>query len=317
MITDEEEKQMTQQELARQQSGCVSFKRFQSLKLPCLSRTYGASKATDHTYKNIQISRDPEHFVIFQYTFQGMGELLINGERHKVPSGKAFLLLVPSASIYFQSPETDLYHFIYITLWGDLALEIARKIIMKCGMVLTFRPDSQALEMLCEHFNQLVSSSSSGDIYEEAAFSYAFLLTILKEQENNLLEDKNDMPVRLKNVLTYIDQNLADPTLDCRRLASVAQISIFYLNQLFKRYLFTPPQKYLQAKRLSHAAKLLESDYDLPLKIIIAQCGFFYESHFCYLFKKTYGVSPGEYRKQFLYSETYVAERPCRETPSM
>lgn len=293
---------MTQQELARQQSGDVSFRHFQSMKLPYQSRSYGAQKVTEHNYRNVQISRNPEKFVIFQYTFQGMGELLIDGERCKIPEGKAFLLLVPSASIYVQSPDADLYHFIYVSLMGDMVMEIAQEIIRKCGMILTIRPDSQALEMLCEHFNHVMASPSEGDVYEEAAFSYKFLLTLLKEQGDNERESKVEMPTRLKKVLEYIDENLANPELDLSRLASVAQLSVFYFTRLFKKYLFTPPQKYLQARRLSYAAQLLESNYTLPLKSIIEQCGFFNESHFCYLFRKTYGRSPGEYRKQFKYT---------------
>lgn len=295
---------MTQQELARQQSGDVSFRHFKNLKLPCLSRSYGAQKVTGHNYKFVQISRNPEKFVIFQYTFQGEGELLINGERNKVPAGKAFLLLVPSNSVYVQSPDASLYHFIYISLIGELVLEIAQKIIKKCGMILTIRPDSQALEMLCEHFNQLMKDPSTSDVYDEAAFSYSFLLTLLKEQDSNTHETNKEIPAKLKDILAYIDQNLADPKLNLSRLASVAQLSVFYFTRLFKRYLYTSPQKYLQARRLSYAAQLLESEYALPLKIIIAHCGIFNESHFCYLFRKTYGVSPGEYRRQFKYIGT-------------
>ncbi len=296
---------MTQQELARQQSGDVSFRRFQSLKLPCLSRSYGAQKVTGHNYKNVQLSRNPEKFVIFQYTFQGVGELLINGVRYEVPEGKAFLIFVPSASVYVQSPDAALYHFIYISLMGDMVMDIVQRIIEKCGMVLTIRPDSQALEMLCEHFNQLMASPSSQDIYEEAGFAWSFLLTLLKEQENNAQETKSEIPDRLQSVLTYIEQNLADPTLDLSRMAAFAKLSNFYFTRFFKKYLFTPPQKYLQARRLSYAAQLLESDYSMPLKVIIAKCGFCNESHFCYLFRKAYGVTPGEYRRRFKYQGVF------------
>ena len=296
---------MTQQELARSLEGDVSFGHFQNLKLPCQSRSYGVQRVTGHNYKHSQISRNPEKFVIFQYTFQGMGELLVNGERYKVPAGKAFLLQVPSASIYVQSSDADLYHFIYISLLGDLVMKIVQRIIEKCGMVLTIRPDSQALEMLCAHFNQLMTSPFSRDVYEDAAFAYQFLLTLLKEQENNALESMGEMPARLKNVLAYIDQNLSDPKLDLSRLAAAAELSVFYFTRLFKRYLFIPPQKYLQARRLSYAAQLLESDYSLPLKIITAQCGFFNASHFCYLFRRAYGVSPGEYRRRFKYIDPH------------
>lgn len=291
----------TQQELARQQNGDVSFRHFHNLKLPCQSRSYGAQKVTEHTYRNAQINRNPEQFAIFQYTFQGIGELLVNGERHKVPEGKAFLIFVPSASVYVQSPDSSLYHFIYISLWGDMAMDIVQRIIEKCGMVLTIRPDSQALEMLCEYFNRVMAAPSSINVYDDAAFSFSFLLTLLKEQEQNVLEWKQEMPDRLRNCLACIEQNLADPTLDLRRLADIAKLSIFYFTRLFKKYLFTSPQKYLQARRLFYAAQLLESDYSMPLKVIIAKCGFSNESHFCYLFRKTYGVSPGEYRRQFKF----------------
>ncbi|MCQ2396280.1 MAG: AraC family transcriptional regulator [Lentisphaeria bacterium] len=293
---------MTQQELARKQNGDISFRRFQNLKLLCQSRSYGVSNVTGHSYKNTQLCRNPEKFIIFQYTFQGVGELLLNGERYMVPEGKAFLLFVPSNSIYMQSPDAALYHFIYISMFGDMAMEIAQKIIKKCGMVLTIRPDSKALEMLCEHFNKIIAYPSSRDIYDEANFTYSFLLTLLKEQENNALAIRKEMPDMVKNILSYIDQNLADPSLNLSRMAATAQLSVFYFTRLFKKYLFTPPQKYLQARRLSYAAQLLENEYSMPLKIIIEQCGFFNESHFCYLFRKTYGMSPGEYRRQFKYT---------------
>lgn len=50
--------------------------------------------------------------------------------------------------------------------------------------------------------------------------------------------------------------------------------------------------------RLQEAAAQLRDDLAMPIKKITRQCGFVDESHFCRIFMKHFGVSPGEYRRR-------------------
>ncbi|MFT3789402.1 MAG: helix-turn-helix domain-containing protein [Tepidisphaeraceae bacterium] len=48
---------------------------------------------------------------------------------------------------------------------------------------------------------------------------------------------------------------------------------------------------------MRQAAALL-AQTDLPLKQIVQRCGIAYIEYLSYLFKKSFGMSPGEYRKR-------------------
>ena len=286
---------MTQTELAMLHCDRVSWPCYRTERLPYQPDSYGVEKYSDHTYKHCLVSRDKEKGIIFQYTFAGLAEVISNGKRHQVPEGKAFLVLTPSPCTYMQSPDEDFYHFISIHLLGEAAQEIAQRIIDKHGAVLSVSPDSQALEMLCEHYNQLIAVHSIDDIYGEAAFGYRFLLTLLKEQEPKSSLVKDEMPICLEKTLAFIDQNLENTLLDLNTLAATANLSVFYFSRLFTEYLGCSPRKYLLAQRLFRAAQLLANDYSLPFKSIIAQCGFNSVTYFCRAFQKAYHTSPGKY----------------------
>ncbi len=291
---------MTHQEIARRYNKRVSLSWYQRKPFPCQPFSYGVERMTDHTYKEVLISRDTEHFIIFQYTFAGLGEIVVNGRKYLLPPGKAFLVSTPSPCIYMQSPDDDLYQFIYVGISGDAAREVAQEIMEKSGPVLTISPDSQTLEMLCERFGKIAEHGIQ-DIYENSVFGYNFLLTLLREQEPTLPHAKDKMPVSLEKALTFIEQNLANTLLDINMLAGHVQLSVFYFTRLFTEYLGCSPRKYLQAQRLFRSSQLLARDCSLPLKSVIEQCGFASETYFCRAFQKAYHISPGKYRSLYKF----------------
>lgn len=292
---------MTQVEIARQQIGRVSVSCTCNKRFPCQPETYGVDRVSGHTYKWALFNRDKEKCIIFQYTFAGLGEVIVNGKRHLVPAGKAFLVSSPSSVIYMQSPDDEFYHFIDVNIRGEAAQEIVQKITDKCGAVLTISPDSQALEMLCEHYNQLLAVHSIEDIYEDAAWGYKFLLTLLREQEPNMSYVQEKMPVCLEKALAFMEQNLENSMLDLKSLAGQTNLSVFYFTRLFTKYFGCSPRKYLLAQRLFRAAQLLAQDCSIPFKSIIAQCGFNSVPYFCRAFQKAYHISPGKYRSLYKY----------------
>lgn len=102
-----------------------------------------------------------------------------------------------------------------------------------------------------------------------------------------------------QRVLTVIALMKHDPrrALPLSRLAQSVNLSPTRLCYLFKAETGTPPARYLRALRMQDATTLLVNTF-LSVKEIIARVGFTDESHFVRDFKRIYGVTPTEYRKQ-------------------
>jgi AraC-like DNA-binding protein len=102
-----------------------------------------------------------------------------------------------------------------------------------------------------------------------------------------------------QRVLTVIALMKHQPrqALPLSRLAESVNLSTTRLCYLFKAETGTPPGRYLRTLRMQDATTLLVDTF-LSVKEIIARVGFTDESHFVRDFKKMYGVTPTEYRKQ-------------------
>jgi len=81
------------------------------------------------------------------------------------------------------------------------------------------------------------------------------------------------------------------------RLAQSVNLSTTRLWYLFKAETGCPPGRYLKTLRMQDATTLLLDTF-LSVKEIIARVGFSDGSHFVKDFKRIYGVTPTEYRKQ-------------------
>jgi AraC-like DNA-binding protein len=102
-----------------------------------------------------------------------------------------------------------------------------------------------------------------------------------------------------QRVVTVIALMKNDPAraLPLRRLAESVNLSPTRLCYLFKAETGTPPARYLRTLRMQDATTLLANTF-LSVKEIVARVGFTDESHFVKNFKRIYGVTPSEYRKQ-------------------
>ena len=95
-------------------------------------------------------------------------------------------------------------------------------------------------------------------------------------------------------VCSYIKQNFAeDIKLD--DIASLVHLNKNYLARQFKKAFGISPIAYLINIRMEYAGKLL-SETNLPVKTVALKCGYKDPSFFNSYFKKTYSVTPAEYR---------------------
>jgi AraC family L-rhamnose operon transcriptional activator RhaR len=84
------------------------------------------------------------------------------------------------------------------------------------------------------------------------------------------------------------------------QLAAQIDVSASYLQKLFKTETGMPPMSYVHNLRLEKARELLETgDWFYRISEVGYQVGLPDGSHFARDFKKKFGKTPTEYRKQF------------------
>lgn len=84
--------------------------------------------------------------------------------------------------------------------------------------------------------------------------------------------------------------------LSAESLARMVNLSTSHLAHLFRRETKVSPQRFAKLVRMRHAKFLLETSF-LSVKQVMADSGFHDASHFVRDFRRLYGKSPSQYRK--------------------
>lgn len=99
----------------------------------------------------------------------------------------------------------------------------------------------------------------------------------------------------LKDAVDYIDSNYQRENISLNRVAKEVNISANYLSAVFSQEIGTTFVEYLTAKRMEKARELLRSS-DLRSGEIAVAVGYKDPHYFSFLFKKTQGCTPRDYR---------------------
>lgn len=101
---------------------------------------------------------------------------------------------------------------------------------------------------------------------------------------------------RIKQIMNYISEHFKEP-LTLEMLADSAGISPTTCSRLFHNYLRRTPIEYLTEVRLDYSCTLLK-DTRLSMTEIAYQAGFSDSSYYTKRFRKHYGCTPSEYRRE-------------------
>lgn len=106
---------------------------------------------------------------------------------------------------------------------------------------------------------------------------------------------KHPLDERMQQIVEYIHENLANPTLSTENIAAKFHLSPPHLRRLFHRELATSPMKFLTGRRLEFAQQLLlESSFNIEQ--VSLYCGYKHASNFTNAFIQHYGASPSAFR---------------------
>lgn len=100
------------------------------------------------------------------------------------------------------------------------------------------------------------------------------------------------------------DQFLESPSLS--GIAELVGVHAAHLAKMFHRYYGCSVGGYVRMLRLDFSAKLL-AQFDKSLSTIALAAGFYDQSHFTYLFKLRFGITPGDFRADLRRKQVPIA----------
>lgn len=155
-----------------------------------------------------------------------------------------------------------------------------------------------------DYLHELASIEKNKPVYYEyeiLTLISRLWLEMLKNIELPEYKNKSTTEKRMEIFLFYITLHYSQ-AISLDDLAKSAHVSKSECLRCFKQTLQTTPYKYLTEFRLKQSIELLTTT-SLSIGEISSKVGFNQFSHFGKCFKEKTGVSPSQYRKDFLYQK--------------
>ena len=142
-----------------------------------------------------------------------------------------------------------------------------------------------------------------GLLYETIAHSDA---EAGEEGQTVLLNDARSLREAIRD---YIQGHLSEPDLSLKTIADVFHFHYHYASGLFKKMNGTTFSSFVRQARMEKACELFR-ETSLNIRSVAENVGYDNQLYFNKIFRKTYGISPSEYRAGILKKDPYAACYP-------
>lgn len=244
-------------------------------------------------------------FSILQHTVSGVGRLRYERLDHRISDGETMLVSIPHAHRYWLEAGES-WSFFWIAMSGQEALRLHRTILAAAGPV--FRLREATIETLAGACRELCRP----DISAGQASSEAYRVTMaLHDDLMSRIDTGPGNPIAhlaIDRAVAHVRARLETP-LDVASLATVAGMSRAHFVRLFKRFEGIAPSEFVLRERMNRATRLLVKG-QLSIKEIADACGFEDPNYFAKVFRRTYAISPSEFRSTGMYSANTARTSP-------
>jgi AraC-like DNA-binding protein len=265
--------------------------RYQNRDFPLHALTVlaGHSRETGAYYNDCRLVTGAP-YAVWQYSLSGRGCIELKEGRRDLPPGSLMILPVPGPQVYYLPGDSDHWEFVFLVMIGREAVRITRMIEQRLGNVALAWESSRTTGLLYEMMTKLYAGEIP-DPFANSLYTYQLCMTFLEEtgktRETRKKQSFEDLRIFLRANL-YRD-------IPVDEMAALMRLSRSHFTRLFTREMGISPRMYLEDLRLKTAAELLLGK-GVTVKETAARCGVYDVNYFCRLFKKHFGVSPGNYK---------------------
>lgn len=181
--------------------------------------------------------------------------------------------------------NSDSFHVIASYLFVDVVMAVSKLAENLGGNIKTLMP-----EILTHSFVE--NAVQNPDIFEEE--TRKILETILTFRDSRIQGRYGDVILKAKD---YIQSNFKSQDTCLRVVAEAVNFSPNHFSTIFSQECGTTFIEYLTNVRIDEAKRLLRNT-DMKGADIAYECGFSDPHYFSFIFKKTTGLSPREYKSQ-------------------
>jgi AraC-like DNA-binding protein len=265
-------------------------------RLHVMPTSTGYEIATGPSYDWDGRKRGLTPFSVLQHTTAGEGRLGYERRHYRIGPGETMLVTIPHAHRYWVA-EGESWSFFWIAMSGQEALRLHRSILAEAGPVFRLRPDT--IEMLARTSLDLAESRLEPGRASGAAYAVTMALfdDLLARQDFTAGDLRHAAVAR---ATAHIRGHL-DAPLDVQGLADVAGFSRAHFSRLFAQIEGVPPAEFVLRERMQRAARLLVTG-QLSVKGISSACGFEDPNYFAKVFRRTFAISPSEFRTTGMYA---------------
>lgn len=182
-----------------------------------------------------------------------------------------------------------------------VAEDVFEQDIMEICMEDCIRADDPILTGLMAAFeNELASGGIGGDIYLAALRNQLCIHLLRRYAKASCRElpfDGRMTSWQRRRVVEFIEENL-DRSIKLDEIASELHLSVSGLIRKFQAEFNESPHAYVLKKRLERSKRILRERMEMPLRLVAENCGFSDASHMIRQFKRSFSMTPSEYRDQ-------------------
>lgn len=257
---------------------------------------------------------DKQHHQEIVMLFVLEGNLKVSVE-HKISQLHMEDMLVINVDHHYsiQAGNSTLYMILYIDYMLVSEMLEASDILLWCDSSLSKSKRYDALRSIIwkflKHYIETDQNKKNFG-YLSDCFEILNQLTAnfrIKTSEADVIEEKERYDVRIQKINQYIYLNY-DQAISMKELAEKLYLSNGYLSRFFKKNYGMSFANYLTNVRMYHAAEDLQYT-DSPITRIAYNNGFTSSALFNKQFKKSYGMTPSEFRKNGISEQKSEEER--------
>ncbi len=222
-------------------------------------------------------------YFIFEYVMDGRGEILFDGEWHRLSPGDTYIIHKNTVRNYRSDPECPLEK-----IWVSFSSNYVDSMLADCGINAgVYRADVRG------YFEYILRTAYSEDTVREKVFKVAGAINgIIMEIAKTAKFRADEFSEIKSSVLELLYQK---GSLD--EIASRFFMSKSNLIRVFKKHTGTTPYKFLIDEKI-RISKVLLKTTNMSVRTIAEHLSFTDEHYFSFVFKEKTGKKPLEYRNE-------------------